>query len=65
MKRRVLLKGAAALGVAAIGGPAFAENWPSRPIRIVCPYPPGGIVDILARLIGDELGRSLGQPVII
>lgn len=40
-------------------------EWPNKPLRIVNPYPPGGIVDILARLIGAELSQSLGQPVIV
>lgn len=42
-----------------------ANDWPIKPLKIVCPYPPGGIVDIIARLLGDQLSQSLGQPVIV
>ncbi len=41
------------------------QNWPTRPIRILVPYPPGGSTDILTRLLGQKLGESLGQAVII
>jgi tripartite-type tricarboxylate transporter receptor subunit TctC len=44
---------------------AMAQNYPSRPIRLVAPFPAGGLVDVLARALGDELSKSLGQPVII
>ncbi|MEJ8854562.1 tripartite tricarboxylate transporter substrate binding protein [Variovorax robiniae] len=44
---------------------AHAQAWPSRPIRIVVPYPPGGATDNLARIIGDKLSARLGQPAII
>ena len=37
--------------------------WPSQPIKIVVPYPPGGLTDVLGRLIGERLNAALGQPV--
>jgi tripartite-type tricarboxylate transporter receptor subunit TctC len=46
-------------------GPAAAQAWPDKPIRIMAPFPPGGLVDVLARAVGEELSRSLGQAVII
>ncbi len=44
---------------------ASADTYPSRPIRLVVPAPPGGILDILARILSDNLGRSLGQAVVV
>src|SRR6185436_16246425 len=44
---------------------AQAQNYPSKPIRIIVPYPAGGTSDILARSIGQRLSESLGQPVVV
>ncbi|HEY8612944.1 MAG TPA: tripartite tricarboxylate transporter substrate binding protein [Roseomonas sp.] len=65
--RRSLLAlvAAGSLGGAAQAQPPAQAAWPSRPIRIVAPFPPGGLADVLARTVGDELGRSLGQPVVV
>lgn len=46
-------------------GPALAQTYPSRPIRIIAPFPAGGLVDVLARAAGEELTKTLGQPIII
>jgi tripartite-type tricarboxylate transporter receptor subunit TctC len=45
--------------------PVQAQTWPTRPVRIVVPFPPGGTTDIVARTIGVELQRAWQQPVII
>jgi tripartite-type tricarboxylate transporter receptor subunit TctC len=42
-----------------------AQSWPTKSIRIVVPYPPGGLSDVFARLIGDKLARRLGQSIVI
>jgi tripartite-type tricarboxylate transporter receptor subunit TctC len=52
---------AAASGVAE---PSHAQNYPSRPISIVVPYPAGGVTDALVRLLADRMKNSLGQPVL-
>jgi tripartite-type tricarboxylate transporter receptor subunit TctC len=45
--------------------PAFAQQYPARPIRFIVPFPPGGGVDIVARAVGEKLSPRLGQPVIV
>lgn len=45
--------------------PAFAQNFPTKPIRFIVPYPPGGPLDTIARLTGQQVSQRLGQPVII
>ncbi len=47
------------------GGLAQAEAFPSRPIRLIVPYAPGGSTDVLARMVSDSLRAHLGQPVIV
>ncbi|MFL1460771.1 Bug family tripartite tricarboxylate transporter substrate binding protein [Roseococcus sp. DSY-14] len=62
MSRRLLLSlpGAAALPLA-----ARAQAWPSRPLTLIVPFAAGGNVDTVARLAATELGRRLGQPVVV
>ena len=57
----------AALGLSAIQGPALASEpaWPSRPIRLVIGFPPGGGADGVARPVAEARSRELGQPVIV
>lgn len=58
---------AAALSVvlSAVAGVAIAQTFPSRPITLVVPFPPGGVIDTTARVIENELSKELGQPVVI
>lgn len=61
-RRHCLMAGAAALALPSL---VLAQAWPARPLRLVVPFPPGGLVDTMARLIGTRLGQALGQPVVI
>ena len=45
--------------------PAFADTFPSRPIKIIVPFGPGGFTDVVARILQKELGESIGQPIVI
>lgn len=58
----LLTLGASLLAPAAL---AQAPAWPQRPLRLVVPFPPGGLIDQMARLLGPALGAELGQPIVI
>lgn len=62
--RRTLCSALVALPMA-IGGMAHAADWPTRPVTMVVPFPPGGPTDIVARILGQQLSQQLGQTVII
>lgn len=53
------------LGLALAGAAVAADDYPSRPTRIVVPYPPGGFNDTLARTVGDRLAKAWKQPVVV
>ena len=65
MKR--IAKDALALAIAAIAvaSPAAAQEYPTRPITFICPFPAGGGTDILTRMLAEELRDKLKQPVIV
>ena len=61
MQRRHLM----ALALTMATGTSFADVYPSKPIRLVVPFAPGGTTDIIGRVISDPLGKVLGQPVVV
>ena len=56
---------ASAILAALACAPAVAQNYPSKPIRIVVPYPPGGSGTIVARILGDKLNQAWGQQILV
>jgi tripartite-type tricarboxylate transporter receptor subunit TctC len=56
---------AAGLALLATAGPARAQTWPERPIRILAGYPAGGGIDLVARLFGEQMKQTFGQTVIV
>ncbi len=70
MQRRSFLQNTlvatAGLTAPVLSSPAWAQApWPSRPVKLVVPFPPGSSPDLIARLIAEPLGRALGQTVIV
>jgi tripartite-type tricarboxylate transporter receptor subunit TctC len=66
LNRRTLLSlGASAATAFVAARAAQAQSYPTRPVRLVVPFPPGGVVDLYGRLIGQKLSERLGQPFII
>jgi tripartite-type tricarboxylate transporter receptor subunit TctC len=62
---RAICRAVFAMCLAILGGGAFAQNYPSRPVRVIVPFTPGTGMDIIARNVGPRLAERLGQPVVI
>ena len=54
-----------AMSLVALSCPADAQDYPTKPIKFVVPYPPGGGTDVVARIVNEPLATALGQPIII
>jgi tripartite-type tricarboxylate transporter receptor subunit TctC len=68
MKRRQFVTASAivtAVSVLGLATPTFAKAWPERPITLIVPFAPGGATDMVGRIMADQLGKTLGQTVII
>jgi hypothetical protein len=64
-RRQFLHLAAGAAALPAVSRIAWAQAYPTRPVRLIAPFPAGGVVDLFSRLIGQPLSERLGQPVII
>ena len=64
--RRIVTLALAALGLVCLA-PAIAQAqaWPNRPIKMICPFPPGGGTDVIARIVAQQLSTRLGQQVYV
>src|ERR1051326_4858528 len=53
------------LVAAFVSGPLLAQAFPSKPLKLVTPFPPGGSADVIARLAAQKLSEKMGQPVVV
>jgi tripartite-type tricarboxylate transporter receptor subunit TctC len=65
ISKRTFLTSAAAAGLALATRPALAQTYPDRPIKLIVPFAPGGPMDVMARVVGQQLQAGLKQPVIV
>ncbi len=65
MKKLAIMRAAFAFFLWVAAGCISAQDYPSKPVRVIMPFAPGGITDILARAVGKELGDSFGQPFVV
>ena len=64
-RRHVLLGPISSAILSSLARCAWAQTYPSRPVRLVVPYPPGGVSDLYGRLIAQWLSERLGQPFVV
>lgn len=65
MQRRSVLQAAALAGISPLGQLAWADTYPSKPIRLVVPFAPGGTTDIIARIVSERMNAILGQTMVV
>jgi len=65
MPTRMILLAVAAVGTLGFGLPGAAQTYPTRTVSLIVPYPPGGGVDAMARVVAEKLGAALGQQVMV
>ena len=64
-RRRLMVAAGAATALAALPGALHAQAWPTRAVRVVVPFPPGGTTDFVTRLVCTEVAKVLGQPIVV
>jgi len=65
MKTRMFLKTCLAAGLCAAAFGAAAQSYPSRPVKMIIPFPPGGTLDAVGRQLAQKLGEQMGQPFVV
>lgn len=66
MKRQNFLRSLLAFAVLGVtGGAALAQSWPARPVKMIIPFPPGGTLDMVGRLLAQKLGEQTGQSFVV
>ena len=65
MLTSLLFRALCAIALASLAAWASAQTWPTKPVRIVLQFPPGGSTDLVARILAQAMSGTLGQPVII
>ncbi len=65
MQRRAIIATVAASAMLGMAGVVWAQAYPSKPIRLIVPFAPGGTTDIVARVVSDKIGQTLGQTMIV
>jgi len=63
--RRSILRALILGCLVCVAGISNAEDYPSRPITLVVPFPPGGSTTVMARIVGDKLSAALGQQIVV
>jgi tripartite-type tricarboxylate transporter receptor subunit TctC len=65
MQRHQFIRAACAAALLAAAGTAFAQGYPARPVKMIIPFPPGGTLDVVGRMLAQKLGDQMGQTFVV